>query len=74
MVNEKEGYAILSNIAVPISLMHELAKSSFSVDYDYVDNDYEYRPKGSVDNIKLISGQQLVANQVAYRMRKTDKK
>lgn len=74
MVDEKEGYAILSNIAVPISMMHELAKHGFSVDYDYVNSDYEYRPKGSVDNIKLISGQQLIANQVAYRMKKADKK
>ena len=73
MVEADKGYALLRNIAVPVEMLELIAKSGFSVDYDYNDNDYRWRPKGVVSDINLISGEQLIANQIAHRMEK-DKK
>ena len=73
MVEADKGYALLRNIAVPVDMLELIAKHGFSVDYDYVDNDYRYRPKDVVSDINLISGEQLIANQIAHRMEK-DKK
>lgn len=75
MVDAEKGYALLSSVAVPVEMLAELAKCGFTVDYDYNDGDYRYRPKqDGIDSIKLISGQQLIANQIAYRMQKDVKK
>ena len=73
MVEADKGYALLRNVAVPVELLDLIAKQGFSVDYDYVDNGYRYRPKDVVSEINLISGEQLIANQIAHRMEK-DKK
>lgn len=73
MVEADKGYALLRNIAVPMDMLELIAKHGFSVDYDYNDNDYRWRPKGMVSDINLISGEQLIANQIAHRMEK-DKK
>jgi hypothetical protein len=73
MVEADKGYALLRNIAVPVEMLELIAKKGFSVDYDYNDNDYRWRPKGVVSDINLISGEQLIANQIAHRMEK-DKK
>jgi hypothetical protein len=73
MVEADKGYALLRNIAVPVEMLELIAKRGFSVDYDYNDNDYRWRPKGVVSDINLISGEQLIANQIAHRMEK-DKK
>lgn len=73
MVEADKGYALLRNIAVPVDMLELIAKHGFSVDYDYNDNDYRWRPKGMVSDINLISGEQLIANQIAHRMEK-DKK
>lgn len=73
MVEADKGYALLRNIAVPVEMLDLIAKNGFSVDYDYNDNDYRWRPKGMVSDINLISGEQLIANQIAHRMEK-DKK
>ena len=74
MVEADKGYALLRNIAVPVEMLELIAKSGFSVDYDYNDNDYRWRPKGVVSDINLISGEQLIANQIAHRMEKDAKK
>lgn len=74
MVEADKGYALLRNIAVPVELLDLIAKQGFSVDYDYVDNDYRYRPKDVVSDINLISGEQLIANQIAHRMEKDAKR
>ena len=75
MVDADKGYALLSNVAVPVEMLDLIAKCGFSVDYDYLDSDYRYRPKqDGVDSVKLISGAQLIANQIAYRMEKDKKK
>lgn len=72
MVNDNEGYAILSNVAVPVSMLNELAKHAVTVDYEYGDGGYIYRPKGDgIDSIKLISGADLIANQIAYRLKQS---
>ena len=73
MVEADKGYALLRNVAVPVEMLELIAKRGFSVDYDYNDNDYRWRPKGVVSDINLISGEQLIANQIAHRMEK-DKK
>lgn len=74
MVDANEGYAILNQVAVPVSMLNELAKHAVSVDYEYAEGGYLYRPKGDgVDSIKLISGADLIANQIAYRMKKENK-
>lgn len=73
MVNEQEGYAILERVAVPMDMLKEIAKQGFSVDYDYENGEYLYRPKDTVQDIKMISGHSLIANQVAYRMKKGNK-
>jgi hypothetical protein len=73
MVEADKGYALLRNVAVPVEMLELIAKRGFSVDYDFNDNDYRWRPKGVVSDINLISGEQLIANQIAYRMEK-DKK
>lgn len=70
MVKPEEGYAILTNICLPVDLLLELAKQGFSVEYEYEHGDYKYRPASSVSSVKLISGEELIANQVAYRMKK----
>ena len=75
MVDADKGYALLQNVAVPVEMLAELAKVGFSVDYDYLDSDYRYRPKqDGIDSVTLISGAQLVANQIAYRLEKDKKK
>lgn len=75
MVDADKGYALLTNVAIPVELLPEIAKCGFSVQYDYVDSDYRYRPSnGGVDSVRLISGEQLIANQIAYRMEKDKKK
>jgi hypothetical protein len=74
MVEADKGYALLRNIAVPVDMLELIAKHGFSVDYDYNDNDYRWRPKGMVSDINLISGEQLIANQIAHRMEKDAKK
>lgn len=75
MVDANEGYAILNQVAVPVSMLNELAKHAVSIDYEYGDGGYIYRPKGDgIDNVKLISGADLIANQIAYRMEKDKKK
>ena len=73
MVEADKGYALLRNIAVPVEMLELIAKNGFSVDYDYNNNDYRWRPKDVVSDINLISGEQLIANQIAHRMEK-DKK
>jgi hypothetical protein len=73
MVEADKGYALLRNIAVPVEMLELIAKRGFSVDYDYNDNDYRWRPKGVVSDINQISGEQLIANKIAHRMEK-DKK
>jgi hypothetical protein len=73
MVEANKGYALLRNIAVPVEMLELIAKNGFSVDYDYNNNDYRWRPKDVVSDINLISGEQLIANQIAHRMEK-DKK
>ena len=71
MVDSNEGYAILSQVAVPVSMLNELAKHAVTVDYEYGEGGYVYRPKGDgIDNVKLVSGADLIANQIAYRMKK----
>lgn len=75
MVDKDKGYALLQNVAVPVEMLDLIAKNCFSVDYDYADSDYRYRPKQSgIDHVKLISGVQLIANQIAHRMEKEAKK
>ena len=74
MVEADKGYALLRNIAVPVDMLELIAKHGFSVDYDYNDNDYRWRPKGMVSDINLISGEQLIANQIAHRMEKDAKR
>jgi hypothetical protein len=73
MVEADKGYALLRNIAVPVEMLELIAKNGFSVDYDYSNNEYRWRPKDVVSDINLISGEQLIANQISYRMEK-DKK
>lgn len=74
MVDANEGYAILNQVAVPVSMLRELSLHAVSVDYEYTDGGYLYRPKGDgVDSIKLVSGADLIANQIAYRMKKENK-
>ena len=73
MVEADKGYALLRNIAVPVEMLDLIAKQGFSVDYDYNDGDYRWRAKDVVSDINLISGEQLIANQIAHRMEK-DKK
>lgn len=73
MVDKETGYAIMHSIAVPMDMLMEIAKRGFSVDYEYEDGEHQYRAKGTVENIKLVSGEQLLANQVAYRLRKDRK-
>lgn len=68
MVEADKGYALLRNIAVPVEMLELIAKKGFSVDYDYNNNDYRWRPKDVVSDINLISGEQLIANQIAHRM------
>ena len=75
MVDADKGYALLQNVAVPVEMLAELAKYGFTVDYDYNDGDYRWRPKsGGISSVNLISGEQLIANQIAYRMEKDKKK
>ena len=75
MVDADKGYALLRNIAVPVEMLELIAKSGFSVDYDYADNDYRWRPKADgISEVNLISGQQLIANQIAHRMEKDAKR
>ena len=75
MVDADKGYALLQNVAIPVEMLAEIAARAFSVDYDYSDGDYRWRPKNDgIDSVKLISGQQLIANQIAYRMEKDKKK
>ena len=73
MVDADKGYALVRNIAVPVEMLELIAKNCFSVDYDYNDSEYRWRPKELVGDIQLISGEQLIANQIAHRMEK-DKK
>jgi hypothetical protein len=73
MVEADKGYALLRNIAVPVEMLELIAKKSFSVDYDYNDSDYRWLPKGVISDISLISGEQLIANQIAHRMEKEKK-
>ena len=73
MVDADKGYALVRNIAVPVEMLELIAKNCFSVDYDYKDSEYRWRPKELVGDIQLISGEQLIANQIAHRMEK-DKK
>jgi hypothetical protein len=73
MVEANKGYALLRNIAVPVEMLELIAKNVFSVDYDYNNNNYRWRPKDVVSDINLISGEQLIANQIAHRM-ENDKK
>jgi hypothetical protein len=54
-------------------MLELIAKKGFSVDYDYNDSDYRWRPKGVVSDINLISGEQLIANQIAHRMENAKK-
>jgi hypothetical protein len=75
MVDADKGYALLQNVAVPVEMLAELAKVGFSLDYDYHENEYRWRPKSDgIGNVSLISGAQLVANQIAYRLEKDNKK
>lgn len=74
MVEADKGYALLRNIAVPVEMLDLIAKKGFSVDYDYNDGDYRWRPKDVVGDINLISGEQLIANQIAHRMEKDAKR
>lgn len=75
MVDADKGYALLSNVAVPVEMLSLIAQNGFSVDYDYSDGDYRWRPKSDgVGSVNLISGEQLIANQIAYRMEKDKKK
>ena len=75
MVDADKGYALLSNVAVPVEMLSLIAQNGFSVDYDYSDGDYKWRPKtDGVGSVSLISGQQLIANQIAYRMEKDKKR
>lgn len=75
MVEANEGYAILAQVAVPVSMLKELALHAVTVDYDYADGGYRYRVKcDGVDSVKLISGADLIANQIAYRMERDNKK
>jgi hypothetical protein len=74
MVDENEGYAILNQVAVPVSILNEIAKHAVSVDYEYSEGGYAFRPKcDGVDSVKLISGADLIANQIAYRIKKEKK-
>jgi hypothetical protein len=73
MVEADKGYALLRNIAVPVEMLELIAKKGFSVDYDYNNNDYRWRPKDVVSDINLISGEQLIANQIAHRMENAKK-
>jgi hypothetical protein len=73
MVEADKGYALLRNIAVPVEMLELIAKNGFSVDYDYNNNDYRWRPKDVVSDINLISGEQLIANQIAHRMENAKK-
>jgi hypothetical protein len=68
MVEADKGYVLLRNVAVPVEMLELIAKKGFSVDYDYSNNDYRWRPKDVVSDINLISGEQLIANQIAHRM------
>ena len=75
MVDADKGYALLSNVAIPVEMLELIAKNGFNVDYDYNDGDYRWRPSGSgIKSISLISGAQLVANQISYRIEKDKKK
>jgi hypothetical protein len=75
MVDADKGYVILQQIAVPVDFLDMLAKHAINIDYDYKDNEYRYRPKGDgIDSCKLISGAALVANQIAHRLEKANKK
>jgi hypothetical protein len=75
MVDADKGYALLQNVAVPVEMLAELAKVGFSLDYDYHEGDYRWRPKSDgIGSVSLISGSQLVANQIAYRLEKDKKK
>jgi hypothetical protein len=75
MVDAEKGYALLRNVVVPVEMLPEIAKLGCSVDYDYSDSDYRWRPKADgISEVSLISGQQLIANQIAYRMERDAKK
>jgi hypothetical protein len=70
MFDKDKSYMILTRVAVPVEMMPDLAKYGFSVDYDYEDGEYRYLPKGALNDVTLISGEQLLANQLAKRMEK----
>lgn len=74
MVDADKGYALLQNVAVPVEMLAEIASKGFTVDYDYHEGDYRWRAKSDgVSSVNLISGEQLIANQIAYRMSKEKK-
>lgn len=74
MVDKDKGYALLQNVAIPVEMLNELAKYGFNVDYDYHEGDYRWRPKSDgISNVSLISGEQLLANQIAYRLERERK-
>lgn len=75
MVDADKGYALLTNVIVPVEMLPELARLGCSADYDYKDGEYRWRPKSDgIGSVSLISGAQLVANQIAYRLEKDNKK
>ena len=74
MVDAGKGYALLQNVAVPVEMLAEIASKGFTVDYDYHEGDYRWRPKSDgISNVSLISGEQLLANQIAYRLERERK-
>jgi hypothetical protein len=73
MVNKDKSYMILTRIAVPTDMMDLIAKNALSIDYSYEGDGYEYYPKGAISDVTLISGEQLLANQIAQRMKKENK-
>ena len=75
MIDANMQYVVIStNIAVPVSKLESVVASVIPMDYDY-DDGVKYRPRGDgLADLKIISGEQLLANQVAYRLKQENKK
>jgi len=70
MVEANRKYAIIStNIAVPLDKLEVLLSDIIPLDYHY-DKDVMYFAKRSgTADLRLISGEALIANEVAERMK-----
>jgi hypothetical protein len=70
MVEANKQYAVLSsNFAVPLDKLEALLTEMIPLDYNY-DKDIMYFAKRSgISDLKLISGEALIANEVADRMK-----